>query len=140
MRLGDLLDVVAERPVAGGRMIARVDGAVVFVAGALPGERVRVRVTRTTKHATWAEVVDVVAASSARRDPIADPACGGLNPTQTAQFAAKSTNVPVSPSPFLLRSPEIADGPFMEPFPVAAGPRGCAARNPGRASRPGRRR
>ena len=36
-----LVELTVERPVAGGRMMARLDGRVVFVAGALPGERVR---------------------------------------------------------------------------------------------------
>ena len=36
-----LVELTIERPVAGGRMMARLDGRVVFVAGALPGERVR---------------------------------------------------------------------------------------------------
>ena len=46
-------------PVAGGRMLAKVDGQVVFVAGAIPGEEVTLRVTRATKHALWADVVEV---------------------------------------------------------------------------------
>ena len=36
-----LVELQVERPVAGGRMLARLDGRVVFVAGAVPGERAR---------------------------------------------------------------------------------------------------
>ncbi|HEX7778882.1 MAG TPA: TRAM domain-containing protein, partial [Vicinamibacterales bacterium] len=67
-----------DRPVAGGRMLARMEGRVVFVAGAIPGEQVVVRVTRATKHALWADVVEVVTPSPDRRQPPGDPACGGL--------------------------------------------------------------
>ena len=39
MRPGDLIALTIEKPVAGGRMLARRDGAVVLVSGALPGAR-----------------------------------------------------------------------------------------------------
>ena len=58
-------------------MIARDDGRVVLVAGAIPGERVRVTVERVTRHVSFARVVEVVEASPDRRDPPGDPACGG---------------------------------------------------------------
>jgi 23S rRNA (uracil1939-C5)-methyltransferase len=70
--------VAVERPVAGGRMLARLDGRVVFVAGAIPGEKVTIRVTRATKHALWADVAEVVTPSPDRREPPCDPTCGGL--------------------------------------------------------------
>jgi len=70
-----LLDV--ERPAAGGRMIARHDGRVVLVAGAIPGERVRARVERAERGVAFATVIDVVDASPDRRPVTGDPACGG---------------------------------------------------------------
>jgi 23S rRNA (uracil1939-C5)-methyltransferase len=73
-----LIDLQIERPVAGGRMLARHEGQVVFVSGAIPGERVRVRVERRAKHALFAHTVEVLEASGDRREPICDPACGGL--------------------------------------------------------------
>ena len=33
------IELTIERPVAGGRMLARADGRVVLVAGAIPGAR-----------------------------------------------------------------------------------------------------
>ena len=36
-----LIDLQIERPVAGGRMLARHEGQVVLVSGAIPGERAR---------------------------------------------------------------------------------------------------
>jgi 23S rRNA (uracil1939-C5)-methyltransferase len=69
--------VDVERPVARGRMLARHEGRVVFVAGAIPGERVRARVTKTSGQVWFAETTDVIEASADRREPAGDPACGG---------------------------------------------------------------
>jgi 23S rRNA (uracil1939-C5)-methyltransferase len=72
----ELIDLSVDRPVPGGRMFARHEGRVVLVGGAIPGERVRVRIERTTKSVTFAEVVEVLEASPDRR-PAGDPSCGG---------------------------------------------------------------
>jgi tRNA/tmRNA/rRNA uracil-C5-methylase (TrmA/RlmC/RlmD family) len=73
----DTLTLDILQPVAGGRMLARHDGRVVLVAGAIPGERVTVRVERATRQMIWATVIGVDVASPDRRDPGADPSCGG---------------------------------------------------------------
>jgi 23S rRNA (uracil1939-C5)-methyltransferase len=73
---GSIVELAIERPVAGGRMLARHDGQVVLVAGAIPGERVRARVERLTRGVAFATVTDLVDAADARRDAV-DPACGG---------------------------------------------------------------
>ena len=41
---GQRYQLTIERPAAGGRMIARHEGAIVFVSGAIPGEVVEVEV------------------------------------------------------------------------------------------------
>ena len=46
---GQIVALTIEKPAAGGRMIARVDGRVVLVGGAIPGERVRARIERIGK-------------------------------------------------------------------------------------------
>jgi tRNA/tmRNA/rRNA uracil-C5-methylase (TrmA/RlmC/RlmD family) len=66
-----------ERPAPGGRMIARHEGRVVFVAGAIPGERVRARLERPRGGTLFATTVEVIEPSPDRRDAGADPACGG---------------------------------------------------------------
>jgi tRNA/tmRNA/rRNA uracil-C5-methylase (TrmA/RlmC/RlmD family) len=38
MTAGERVALTIEKPVAGGRMLARLDGAVVLVSGAIPGE------------------------------------------------------------------------------------------------------
>ena len=37
---GQTLSLTIEKPAAGGRMIARADGRIILVSGAIPGERV----------------------------------------------------------------------------------------------------
>jgi 23S rRNA (uracil1939-C5)-methyltransferase len=76
MKPGDTLTLAVERPVAGGRMLARHDGQVVLVAGAIPGERVSARVERVAKGVAHADTVDVLSASPDRR-PAGDWRCGG---------------------------------------------------------------
>jgi 23S rRNA (uracil1939-C5)-methyltransferase len=75
--VSEILELEFERPVAGGRMLARHEGKIVFVAGAIPGERVRARIERTSKQSVFAAVTDVISASPDRRHPPCDPACGG---------------------------------------------------------------
>src|SRR5678810_1255295 len=59
-------------------MLARHAGRIVFVDGAIPGERVRVRVTKSSRQSLWADTIEVLTPSPDRRDPICEPACGGL--------------------------------------------------------------
>lgn len=74
---GQLINVAIEKPAAGGRMIARVDGQVVLVGGAIPGERVTARVERVGKGVAYAETTSIDEPSPDRRDPFTDPSCGG---------------------------------------------------------------
>jgi 23S rRNA (uracil1939-C5)-methyltransferase len=52
-----------------GRGVARIDGKAVFVAGALPGERVRLRFTGKHRHYDEAAVEEVLRASPDRVEP-----------------------------------------------------------------------
>jgi 23S rRNA (uracil1939-C5)-methyltransferase len=74
---GDVITLSIEKPAAGGRMIARADGQVVLVAGAIPGERVRARIERVSKGVAYAATTAVDEPSPDRRAPFVDPACGG---------------------------------------------------------------
>jgi 23S rRNA (uracil1939-C5)-methyltransferase len=74
---GQIFDVAIEKPAAGGRMIGRIGGQVVLVAGAIPGEHVRARVERISKGVAFAETVGVDEASPDRREPQGDSLCGG---------------------------------------------------------------
>ncbi|WP_286690524.1 MULTISPECIES: TRAM domain-containing protein [unclassified Aeromicrobium] len=79
---GKSLPVVEVGPVAhGGSCVARLDGQVVFVRHSLPGERVRIRVTDTTKRFLRADAVEVLEASPDRVEPPCALAgtCGGCD-------------------------------------------------------------
>ena len=81
--IGDVVTVDVGDPVAGGQCIARLDGQVVFVRDAIPGERVRAVVTGTGKKGAFlrADVVEVVQASEHRVEPpcAISHECGGCD-------------------------------------------------------------
>lgn len=74
---GQEIELLVEKPAAGGRMIARHGGQVVFVAGAIPGERVSARIDRVERQLAFATAVAVIEPSPDRREPFGDPLCGG---------------------------------------------------------------
>jgi 23S rRNA (uracil1939-C5)-methyltransferase len=77
VEVGSEITVEVEKPVVGGRMLARHDGQVVLVWGAIPGERVRARVEKTGRNILHAETVEVLVGSPDRRDAGPDWRCGG---------------------------------------------------------------
>jgi tRNA/tmRNA/rRNA uracil-C5-methylase (TrmA/RlmC/RlmD family) len=74
---GTIIELDIEKAAAGGRMLARREGQVVLVWGAVPGERVRARVERVGKGVLYAETTEVLSASPDRRDAAMDWRCGG---------------------------------------------------------------
>jgi len=58
-------------------MLARHGGQIVFVSGAIPGERVSVEVEQVRGGVIYARTSEVEAASPDRRNPSGDPSCGG---------------------------------------------------------------
>jgi 23S rRNA (uracil1939-C5)-methyltransferase len=77
LKSGDLISVTIEKPAVGGPMIARHDGRVVLVSGAIPGERVQARILRVTKGVAHGAAVTIEAASPDRRADTGDLLCGG---------------------------------------------------------------
>src|SRR2546430_3405030 len=77
IRPGQLVAVTIEKPAAGGRMIGRLDGQVILVSGAIPGERVQARIERVMKGVAYAATVAIDERSPDRREPFVDPLCGG---------------------------------------------------------------
>ena len=100
-------------------MLARHNGQVVLVWGAIPGERVRARIERSAKGVLFAETVEVIAASPDRRAGLADWRCGGnvlAHVSYERQLQIKSAiirdafarigRLPLDISPNVLASPE----------------------------------
>ncbi len=77
----DRLEVTVGDAVPGGRCLARAEGKVILVAGALPGESVRVRTTRDEKRWAEADVVEILEPNAKRRTPPCPHAteCGGCD-------------------------------------------------------------
>jgi 23S rRNA (uracil1939-C5)-methyltransferase len=72
-----VLTLEIEKPAAGGRMLARHQGQVVLVSGAIPGERVVARPERNERGVLFAEVVEVIEPSADRRPVMGESRCGG---------------------------------------------------------------
>jgi 23S rRNA (uracil1939-C5)-methyltransferase len=70
-RTGDELDLTIDRLAHGGAGVARLDGYVVFVRGAVPGDRVRARVTKSKRSFAEADSIELIEPSSERVEPVA---------------------------------------------------------------------
>jgi 23S rRNA (uracil1939-C5)-methyltransferase len=68
---GDELELTIDSLAFGGAGVARLDGYVVFVAGAIPGDRVRAVVGKSKRAYAEARAVEVLTPSSDRLDPVA---------------------------------------------------------------------
>src|SRR3954471_14392596 len=81
--VGTVVDLEVGPVAHGGHCVARLDGRVVFVRHALPGERVRARVTEERRDYLRADAVTVLEPSADRVEPpcpFARPdACGGCD-------------------------------------------------------------
>ncbi|MCL2408107.1 MAG: 23S rRNA (uracil(1939)-C(5))-methyltransferase RlmD [Oscillospiraceae bacterium] len=64
-----------------GSGVARIDGLVVFVKGAINGEVLRIRILKVTKGAAFAKIVDIITPSSHRIIPACESfgKCGGCD-------------------------------------------------------------
>jgi 23S rRNA (uracil1939-C5)-methyltransferase len=70
-RPGDELELTVERLAFGGAGVARLDGYVVFVSGAVPGDRVRARVGKSKRAYAEARLVELLAPGPDRIEPLA---------------------------------------------------------------------
>jgi len=69
---GDELELTIDSLAFGGAGVARADGYVVFVQGAVPGDRVRAVIGKRKRAYAEASVVEIVAPSPDRIAPVAD--------------------------------------------------------------------
>ena len=98
LKRGDTLQVTIEAATVGGTGIARVDGQVVFVPGALPGELCRIRIAHIGRSAVFAELLRVEQPSAHRVEPDCPyfPKCGGCalrHMDYTQELELKRTHV-----------------------------------------------
>jgi 23S rRNA (uracil1939-C5)-methyltransferase len=68
---GDELELTIDRLAHGGAGVGRLEGYVVFVRGAVPGDRVKARVTKSKRSFAEADSVELLEPSSERVDPVA---------------------------------------------------------------------
>ena len=66
MRKGDTIELRIDRMAFGGQGIARLDGLVIFVKGAIPGDRVRALILRKKKAYAEAKIEEMLAPSPDR--------------------------------------------------------------------------
>ncbi len=69
---GQELELTIDDLAFGGNGVARLEGYVLFVQGAIPGDKVRAGVTKRKRHYGEARTLEVIAPSPDRVDPIAD--------------------------------------------------------------------
>src|SRR5437763_15710604 len=83
MDWGQAENIAVTGVAAGGEGVGRLaDGRAVFVRGALPGERVRLRVTEERNRFARGEIVEVLEAAGERRAPpcaLVAAGCGGCD-------------------------------------------------------------
>ena len=79
--IGSQFDVEVGPVAHGGHCVARVDGQVVFVRHAIPGERVRIEITGESRRFLRADAIEILAASPLRVTPpcVYAGVCGGCD-------------------------------------------------------------
>jgi 23S rRNA (uracil1939-C5)-methyltransferase len=118
MKPGDRIRLVAEKPAAGGRMIARHQGAIVLVAAAIPGETVEATIEKVQRGTVWARTTQVLERSPDRVDALGDSSCGG------SVFAHIAYERQLALKQDIIRDAFARIGRMAldDPFPIAASP------------------
>ena len=98
MKKGSILTLDIEKFADKGKSLTRIDGYVVFVPGAVPGDRVKARVYRKRKKFAEAALLEVLEPSPLRTEPKCSyfGTCGGCKWQQVnyqAQLDAKTQSV-----------------------------------------------
>ena len=139
---GECLTLRIEKMVQGGEGMARLeDGRVCFVAGALPGELCKVRLTFQKKDFTKGRIVEVLEASPDRVKPLCPlyGKCGGcslqhLASEKQAEYLEKvereNLNVKILSASLMRNCPKILS--FTQGMPGVTGivPESCSAAIP----------
>ena len=115
------LELTVDAVATGGDGVGRdADGRATFVAGALPGERVAVRIERTAKRHAHARLVDVLDASPDRRTPPCPEVargCGGCGWQHVVPDAQRRHKRAILTDVLAriggVTAPEVRDGPEL---------------------------
>ena len=75
--VGSRIRVTCAGPAHGGEMVARYEGRVIFVSGALPGEDVTIEITQNKKSFSRGHVIDIHAAHPERGEHVCPAATAG---------------------------------------------------------------
>lgn len=95
LKVGDIIELTAERLAYGGDAVARYDGLAVFIPLAAPGERLRVRIVGRKKRFARAVIERVLEPSPSRREPPCEyfGDCGGCQLQHLTYEAQLEANV-----------------------------------------------
>lgn len=79
VNINEKYDIEIENLNSNGQGIGRINGYTLFIDGALPYERVKVKITKTNKNYGFAKLLEIIEKSPARVDPICEyfGECGG---------------------------------------------------------------
>ena len=79
LKIGDEIELIPEKLVYEGSAIARAGGAPVFVDGACPGDKLKVKITKVNKNYALGEIQEILEPSSHRVKPFCPlhNVCGG---------------------------------------------------------------
>ena len=116
---GDELELKIDSLAYGGNGVGRLDGFVVFVRRALPGDVVRARVTKVLRSHAEATALSVVEAGAERVDPPCDhyPACGGCR-FQDLAYEAQLSEKAAQVHDALVRLGGVAEPPLEAAMPA----------------------
>jgi 23S rRNA (uracil1939-C5)-methyltransferase len=90
IKKGETIEFTVEKFADRGKSLARVGGYVVFVAGAVPGDRIRARIFKRKKRFAEARLEEVLEPSTLRTEPRCEyfESCGGCK-WQHVEYAAQ---------------------------------------------------
>ena len=112
-------ELTIERPAAGGRMIARHDGAIVFVSGAIPGEVVEAEIEKVQRGTVWASAKQILEPSPDRVDRRAGRRVRRFGASRTSPTSGSGRSSARSST---MRSGASAESRWTPPVEVVASP------------------
>ena len=81
LKQDDIVELTAQKLVYSGAALSHIDGKVVFIENAVPGDKIKARILRINKNFIRAKIVEIIEPSSHRVKPFCPlfNACGGCN-------------------------------------------------------------